>query len=498
MISLLFQSKLMRCTSGLLLCLLFTPYGVAADLDEMLPADESFAELPSFRNLVEQAGPAVVNIQAIRYSNHEALQELATATPDDENHRDLPDVFERWFNDQAEGGFIPDNQSNGSGFVVHEDGFIVTNHHVVNGADEIVVRFMDRRELPATLIGFDRPSDIAVLKVESDSLQTLRFSNNESLHVGDWVVAIGSPFNFENSVTTGIVSAMGRNFVDQQYVPFIQTDVPINRGNSGGPLLSLDGAVVGINSQIYSENGNYMGLSFAIPAPVVSSVVQQLVDEGVVRRGLLGVGIEDVTLDLAKALELADPYGAIVTYVAEDSAAQNAGVQPWDVIVAFDGNPVSRFSDLPPLVGMTTPGSESELTLIRSGRTMQVPVTIGALPQRQASNEGIKSRPDLDELPRLGLSLQEIELDSGVVGLEITNIKGIAAYRAGFRLDDVITMINARPVQTVDQFDSQLRATHPGKPMAFLVHRGNGATYVVVDSVEASEQSVIPTSSFIQ
>jgi serine protease Do len=297
----------------------------------------------------------------------------------------------------------------GSGFVISADGYILTNHHVVDNADEIEVQFADRSQYSATIIGSDRLSDLALLKIEGDNLPTLEFADPDNLKVGAWVLAIGSPFGLDYSVTAGIVSAIGRSIPSAEsssYVPFVQTDVAINPGNSGGPLFNLDGQVVGINSQIYSRSGGSIGLSFAIPVSVANNVVKQLKNNGKVQRGWLGVGIQSVNKKLAEALDLPGPQGALVTAVMPDSPAERGDIKPGDVIVSFDAQTILNSEDLPHVVGLMTPGEEVKVELFREGRRKKMLVEIGALDRGEEDEESSNDGSD-----RLGLVIEELSED---------------------------------------------------------------------------------------
>src|ERR1700741_1029502 len=327
---------------------------------------QAVRELPDFTRLVDDQGNAVVNIsttQAVRRSG-------ATPQVPGIEDEEVLEFFRRFIPRQqpGPGPRQPEARSLGSGFIISADGYILTNAHVVEGADEINVRFTDKREFKAKVIGADRRTDIAVIKIEAASLPAVKFGDPSKLKVGEWVVAIGSPFGFENTVTAGIVSAKGRSLPQENFVPFIQTDVAINPGNSGGPLFNLRGEVIGINSQIYSRTGGFMGLSFAIPADVALDVQKQLKEKGRVSRGRIGVVIGEVTRDLATSFGLDRARGAIVTTVEKDSPAQKAGIEATDIITGFDGKAVESSSDLPRLVGSTRPGSTSTLEVWRKGK----------------------------------------------------------------------------------------------------------------------------------
>lgn len=330
--------------------------------------------LPDFTELVERNIPSVVHIQVQRRSAIQATM------PDDDTHRGWLDRMPNGLNGESSPVL---RAVSGSGFVIDAEGYVLTNHHVIEDAETIVVRLKDRRELDAEIVGVDIDTDVALLRVDGGDLPPVSLGSSVDLKLGEWVVAIGSPFDFEHSVTAGIVSAKGRTFRDQQYVSFLQTDVPINRGNSGGPLLNAAGKVVGINSQIFSGSGGYMGLSFAIPIETASSVARQLREYGDVRRGRLGVEIADVTRAQAETLGLSPPRGALVRRVVGDSSASDAGVQPGDVILEFDGVSLMVSSALPPLVGATEPGTEAKLLIFREGEERTVTATIDRLEETE-------------------------------------------------------------------------------------------------------------------
>src|SRR5690606_7984255 len=342
------------------------------------------AELPEFTELVEDASPAVVNIST-RQNLPQRDVALQGQIPDLEG---LPPMFREFFERNIPqmprspgGGRQREAQSLGSGFIISEDGYVLTNNHVVADADEIIVRLSDRSELEAKLIGADPRTDVALLKVEGKNLPTVKLGSSDELKVGEWVLAIGSPFGFDHSVTAGIVSAKGRSLPNENYVPFIQTDVAINPGNSGGPLFNLDGEVVGINSQIFTRSGGFMGLSFAIPITVALDVANQLKETGKVSRGWLGVVIQEVNKDLAESFGLDRPAGALVAQVLEDGPAAKGGLRVGDVILRLDNHPIVMSSDLPQRVGILKPGTTSRLEVMRDGQRRSLNVTIGALPE---------------------------------------------------------------------------------------------------------------------
>src|SRR4051794_8103127 len=341
------------------------------------------AQLPDFTRLVEEQGNAVVNISTTQAVRRSAAVPQVPGMEDE----DVLEFFRRFIPRQPPGqgpqapgpGPRPESRSLGSGFIISQDGYVLTNAHVVEGADEITVKLTDKREYKAKVIGADRRTDIALIKIDATSLPAVRFGDPAKLKVGEWVVAIGSPFNFENTVTAGIVSAKGRSLPQENFVPFIQTDVAINPGNSGGPLFNLRGEVVGINSQIYSRTGGFMGLSFAIPADVAQDVLKQLKEKGRVARGRIGVQIQEVTRDLALSFGLDRPRGALITSVEKASPAEKAGVEATDIIVTFDGKNVEALSDLPRLVGSTRPGTTVPLEVFRKGSTKKLQITVGEL-----------------------------------------------------------------------------------------------------------------------
>ena len=405
----------------------------------------SQASLPEFTELVEDVSPSVVKINTVSLAEQRTSQQL-------------PDIFRDLF--EHGGGQTPPARkvrSSGSGFVISQDGYILTNHHVVDQAQEIQVLFADRSEYKATIVGTDRRSDLALLKIEAKRLDALELSNSDDLKVGAWVLAIGSPFGLDYSVTAGIVSAKGRSLPTEKgenYVPFIQTDVAINPGNSGGPLFNLDGEVVGINSQIFSRSGGSIGLSFSIPSNVAIEVVEQLKKHGVVRRGWLGVAIQDVDKALAESLELEKPQGALINAVEVDSPADNSGIEPGDVIIKFDGHSIVDADDLPHIVGMIAPESKVKAEIVRQGKVKNIKVTVGALDGEETEVAAdISSKSD-----RLGLLVQSLDeaelralnLRGGVAVNEVQTDS--AAANAGIRAGDIIVQLGYSRIDTVKQY----------------------------------------------
>ena len=383
----------------------------------------------------------------------------------------------------------------GTGFLISDDGYLLTNHHVVANAEEVRVRLHDNRQFDAEVVGSDEQSDVAVLKIDADDLTVLRPGDAGQVRAGQWAVAIGSPFGLEQSVTAGIVSAVGRanRYGNQQYVPFIQTDVAINRGNSGGPLLNVRGEVIGINSQIFSNSGGYQGVSFAIPIDIAMNVAEQIKDTGSVQRGLVGVNVGPVTRDAMSGFDLPDTRGALVVGVQDGSPAQDAGIEVGDVIRSIDGTDIVRATDLPPIVGNMAPGTRVRLEVLREGRTRGFDVTLASLDSatgtsQQARTDGARSRPDqASSSNALGLAAQDLtdaqRRQAGLPadeGVRITAVDGEAARSAGIRPGDVITRVGRSVVGSVADLDRLLGDIGPGQTVMLLRHRGGGAEFVAV------------------
>ncbi len=440
--------------------------------------------LPDFTELAATAGPAVVNIST-RQASESPLRGLPKQIPLPEFPEGSPweDLFRHFFGER--GDSAPEafeSRSLGSGFVIDGEGHILTNNHVVAGAEEIVVRFSDRRELKAELVGADPRSDIALLKVDAGDLPVVPLGRSGNLKVGEWVMAIGSPFGFDHSVSVGVISALGRALPSENYVPFIQTDVAINPGNSGGPLFNLDGQVVGINSQIYSRTGGYMGVSFAIPIDVAMEVVAQIKKQGYVSRGWLGVLIQDVNRDLAESFGMEKPMGALVARVLENGPAAAAGIQVGDVIVEFAGKPVHASSDLPHLVGRTTAGSDAKVKVIREGKTRTLTVRIGELPAEEelaiAADGGDRTSDN-----RLGLTVEPLPVEArekGERGVVVREVRSGPAEKAGVRRGDVILRINGVEVTGLDQFREVARKLPAGKSVPVLVQRQGSPMFLAL------------------
>jgi len=438
------------------------------------------AELPDFTALVEKNNAAVVNIStsqkvaASEQSQPPEGLEIPEGSP-------LEDFFKHYF---GEGGQVPKN-SLGSGFVISSDGYVITNHHVIKDADEIVVRLQDRRELVAKLVGSDKRSDIALLKIEANNLPVAKMGSSENLKVGAWVLAIGSPFGFDHSVTAGIVSAKGRSLPSDNYVPFIQTDVAINPGNSGGPLFDMDGKVVGVNSQIYSGTGGYMGLSFAIPIEVALRVVDQLKSQGHVSRGWLGVQIQDVTRELAESFGMKKPQGALVSRVLPKSPAEAAGLQIGDIITEFNKQEIAASASLPPMVGMAKVGDTVTLKLIRQGQVKEVQVKIGSLPDEDETVLG-STESGAQTVNRLGLSVSNLspeqreQLEVPQNGVLVQGANPGVATDAGIRRGDVILRIQDQVIKDVGHFNEVVKGLPAGKSIAVLVQRHGGSLFLAM------------------
>ena len=451
------------------------------------PARPLVTGLPDFTSLVERVGPAVVNVSA----------EIAprTARGGAPGQEQIPEIFRRFFGPGVPFPEAPEGRggvSQGTGFLISDDGYLLTNHHVVDGADTVQVRLSDRREFTAEVVGSDEESDVALLKIDADGLPFLRLADARRTQAGQWVIAIGSPFGLEHSVTAGIVSAVGRSnpYAGQQYVPFIQTDVAINRGNSGGPLLNTSGEVVGINSQIFSNSGGYMGVSFAIPIDVAMNAAEQLRDSGRVSRGLLGVNVQQVTAEHARALGLPVAEGALVAGIEPGSAADKAGIERMDVITAVDGREVSVSSDLPPLIGLKAPGDRVEVTLLRNGREMAIDVVLGELPGAvAASNDGSTPRRQADTEPAnaIGVIPQDLSAQQrrqlGLAadeGVRIVSVQPGPARAAGLQAGDVVLSVGRTSVASAADLNRQLAGLDAGETVMLLVRRGAGTQYVAV------------------
>ncbi len=408
------------------------------------------SSLPDFTELVDDASPAVVNISTEQtVTRKTANQGSQNFGP---NSEELNEFFKRFFGQQAPHQQEQQRSSLGSGFIISDDGYVLTNNHVIDGADTIHVRLSDRREYIAELIGTDPRTDMALLKIEAEDLPTVKMGDSDKLRPGQWVLAIGSPFGFDYTVTAGIVSATGRNLPSDSYVPFIQTDVAINPGNSGGPLFNLDGEVIGINSQIYTRSGGFMGVSFAIPSKVAMSVAEQLKADGKVSRAWLGVLIQDVNNELAESFGLDRSSGALVSRVLQDSPAEKAGLKSGDIIMSFNGEEIEHSAELPYVVGQMKAGDKVKAEVYRDGKEQTILVTLEARPNDpQVLTQSKQSQN------RLGMIVGELpadvaknfEIDHGVI---IEQVIGGTAARNGLQQGDVITMLNGQSIESVADF----------------------------------------------
>jgi serine protease Do len=447
------------------------------------------AQLPDFTEMVKTNGVAVVNISTTQKAKPEVPETAQKEVPMPEGMPpEMEELFKHFFNNPeggGNGGGNGDAQSLGSGFVIDKNGYVLTNHHVVKDADEIIVKFSDRRELVAKLIGSDARTDVALLKVEATDLPVVSIGEPSKLQVGEWVLAIGSPFGFEQSVTAGIVSAKGRSLPGGNYVPFIQTDVAINPGNSGGPLFNMDGKVVGINSQIYSRTGGFMGLSFAIPMDVVMNVVAQIKANGKAAHGWLGVQIQDVTRELAESFGMKKPQGALVSKVMPDSPAEKAQLQIGDIITEFNGQSIEKSGDLPPMVGMTPIKDKATLKIIRQGEEKIVNFNIGLLPEqidKVVDSKAEKAKPT----NRLGLTVSDLTAEERQLtqvskdGVLVQNMVKGAAKNAGVQLGDVILRLDNQVVHDAASFEKIVKNLPTGKSIAALIQRRGSPAFLAL------------------
>lgn len=455
---------------------------------------QAFAQLPDFTDMVKANGGAVVNISTTQKTpagGGEGGAEIP-AFPEGAMPPELEELLRRFYEQQQGGGSGGDGyapreaRSMGSGFIISSDGYVLTNNHVVKDADEIVVKLSDRRELNARLIGSDSRTDVALLKIDAHDLPVVTIGAPDKLQVGEWVLAIGSPFGFEQSVTAGIVSAKGRSLPGGNYVPFIQTDVAINPGNSGGPLFNMDGKVVGINSQIYSRTGGFMGLSFAIPMDVVMNIVEQIKLKGKAAHGWLGVQIQDVTRELAESFNMKKPQGALVARVIPAGPAEQAGVQIGDVITEFNGQIIDRSADLPPMVGITPINESATIKLIRQGEVRTLHFTVGALPEEEEKLTSTKGHANKSAMNQLGIAVSDLNSEqrqllqiprNGVLVQEVG--KGVARD-AGMLRGDVILRIQNTIVRDTADFEHIVKKLPTGVSIALLVQRQGNPVFIAL------------------
>ena len=471
--------------------------GLASLVVSIGQTTDAAAALPNFTQLAKNNSKAVVNISSIKKPSKKNIQKPRefNRPPGGFGLDEGPfgELFKKFF-DEERGPQTPrpestPGQSLGSGFLVSTDGYVITNHHVVTQADEVIVRLLDRREYSAKVVGSDRRSDIAVLKIDAKRpFPTLKFARPNSLEVGEWVLAIGSPFGFDYSVTAGIVSAKGRNLPRDNYVPFIQTDVAINPGNSGGPLFNLRGEVVGVNSQIYSRTGGFMGLSFAIPIDVVLDVYNQLREKGSVTRGWLGILIQEVSQELAESFGMDKPRGALIAKIVKEGPAEKSGLEVGDIITKFGKTDIERSSDLPPLVGSTEIGKKIPVEVVRGGAKRILSVKIGELPVEEKEEEvlNLEERSSI-EIAKLGLTARELnETQRKEFGVEngailVEKVGNGPAYDAGLRRGDLILKFNNQNISNLEKIEKISKSLESGMKVPVLVKRRGGQLFIVIN-----------------
>lgn len=460
-----------------LLGLAFLPLAVPAASGPGAAETAATPALPDFSSLAERVSPVVVNISTI---SRQTTQQDAAKLPEDHPYDEL---YRRFFDEEQAEEPLFDSSSLGSGVIISAGGEILTNYHVIKDADEIIVRLADRRQLRAEVVGVDPLSDLALLRVDVDKLQVADIGNADELKVGEWVMAIGSPFGFDYSVTTGIVSAKGRSVGSERYVPYIQTDVAINPGNSGGPLFDLDGKVIGINSQIYSRTGGFMGVSFAIPINLAMAVAEQLKANGRVSRGWLGVDIQDVTRELAESFGMSRPEGALVRSVLNDSPAEAAGLKVGDIILAVDEHRVFTADELPPLVGAAAAGSKLSMTVLRDGDELELTAVLDEL---SVDPVPLRTQPPVRDAGLLGLGIRDLRLgERSALGIEkggvlVERVSAGPAYQAGVRAGDVVLSIDRRTVDSVDTFEKIVAELPLNRHVAMLIKRDNATLFIPV------------------
>jgi len=461
--------------------ILFVIVSLLSSLSSVAMAREG---LPDFTSLVKKNHMAVVNISTQQSSGEDSDSD-GSNNPDLEDPT-LDDLIKR-YNEQQQPRNPFESNAMGSGFIISEDGFILTNNHVVEGADKVLVRLHDRRQLSASVVGTDPRSDVALLKVDAKGLPTVSIGNSDALEVGEWVLAIGSPFGFDFSVTAGIVSATGRALPNESYVPFIQTDVAINPGNSGGPLFNLDGDVIGINSQIFSRTGSFMGLSFAIPIEMAMDVSQQLRANGRVARGWLGVIIQEVTMELAESLQMPIAHGALITSILDNGPASQSELQVGDVITYFDGKRIERSSSLPPLVGRVPANADAEVMVMRNGEEVELLVNIGELPGDEQIRQSIRPTATAPTENLLQLTVKPLtEEDRTVVGVDKGGVlvdtvePDGPADKAGIVAGDIISTVDNKSVDSPNDLADVLGELEGRKSVAVLVHRSDGPVFLAL------------------
>lgn len=441
---------------------------------------------PNFVKVIDIAGPAVVNISTINYEAQsrklvpDHLRDEIEGTP-------LMNVLRQVLGDDLEQAMGSGGTGLGSGVIVSPDGYIVTNYHVVQDSDEIYVRLSDRREMRAEIIGTDKGTDLALIKINATNLPAIKFAAKDKINVGEWVAAIGSPYGFEHTMTVGVISAKARSISSEQYVPFIQSDAAINPGNSGGPLLNLDAEMIGINSQIVSQSGEFAGLSFAVPSYVVEAVVSQLKSQGRVQRAWIGLAFQDITRDLALSFGLDKTEGALVTKVISDSPGSKAGVVQGDVIVKFNNEEIVHASDLPPIIGLLPVNTKATVTVIRDKKPVQLSLILEKAPPKRVVIASDKPSVTVSLQTQLGIKVRLVDEDdlkgfsNPVQGVYVEKLEGAHWLIANLRRGDIIEMFNNRPVKDPDTFYSLLSSAPKGQPISILIARpGEIERYTVV------------------
>jgi len=452
----------------------------------VLPAPLHAKDLPDFTDLVEKHSRAVVNISTVQTQQLDA-NHLFPEIPNIPEDSPFYEFFRRHMQPFS-GPRKYESRSLGSGFIISKDGYVLTNAHVVESANEITVKLSDKREFSAKVIGADRKTDIALIKIDADDLPVVTQGSPDQLKVGEWVIAIGAPFGFENTVTAGIVSAKGRSLAQENYVPFIQTDVAINPGNSGGPLFNMKGEVVGINSQIYSRTGGFMGLSFAIPIDMAMEIANQLKAYGKISRGKIGVLIQEMTEELAESFSLDKSRGALVASVERGGPADKAGIRTRDVILSFDGKNIDTSVDLPRIVGNTKPGAKVQVEVWRDGSIRKLMVVVGEMSGDEGAPVQKQSRSG-DAASKLGLALRELSSDQkdqiGVDnGLLVEEVYDGIAGSAGIRPGDIVLGFNNQDIKSIKQFNKLLRDAKKGRNIALLIRRGDVTTFITIKLAE--------------
>lgn len=442
-------------------------------------------QFPNFTPIVDSAGKSVVNIIT---TNKDTKKLVPDNLRDDLEGTPLMDVLKQMFGDKLDENLSGKGPGLGSGTIISADGFIVTNFHVIEGADQIVVRLQDRREFPAKIIGKDQGTDLALLKIDAKDLPVLPYANSDAIKVGEWVVAIGSPYGFENTITVGVVSATGRSLGSERYVPFIQTDAAINPGNSGGPLLNLKGEMIGINSQIITESGSYAGLSFAVPANVIKLVVSQLQKNGSVSRGWLGLAFQDLNRDLADSFGLATAKGALISKVVPNSPAAKAGIKEGDIITEFNGKDIVKATDLPPIVGLIPIDSMVGMKVIRDKQELQVSLKLSKFNDSDSDIADAKkfAFTHLDKIQQQ-VSVREVEdfekadMGDDKKGVMVMDVRGDSWVLSGLRRGDLVTSINGKKITNVKEFYAAVHNANDDHAISLLITRpGNEQRFIAV------------------